>query len=61
MCEFSVLLQDKMVFKDAVYAKSEGNKVIVRDILGVSKTFENCKIEEIDVQSERLILQTAKK
>ena len=61
MCEFSVLLQDKMVFKDAVYAKADGNKVTVRDILGVSKTFENCTIEEVDVQSERLILQTAKK
>ena len=61
MCEFSVLLQDKMVFRDAVYAKSDGNKVTVRDILGVSKTFENCTIEEVDVQSERLILQTAKK
>ncbi len=50
-----------MVFKDAVYAKSDGNKVTVRDVLGVSKTFENCTIEEVDVQSERLILQVAKK
>jgi predicted RNA-binding protein len=61
MCEFSVLFQDKAVFKDAVYAKADGNKVTVRNILGVSKTFENCTIEEVDVQSERLILQTAKK
>jgi predicted RNA-binding protein len=61
MCEFSVLLQDKIVFEDAVYAKVDGNKVTVRDILGVSKSFENCTIEEVDVQSERLILQTAKK
>lgn len=61
MCEFSVLLQDKMVFKDAVYAKADGNKVTVRNILGVSRIFENCKIEEVDAQSERLILQTAKK
>jgi predicted RNA-binding protein len=61
MCEFSVLLQDKIVFEDAVYAKVDGNKVTVRNILGVSKSFENCAIEEVDVQSERLILQTAKK
>jgi len=60
MCEFRVLLQDKMVFKDAVYAKAEGNKVTVRNILGVSKTFENYTIEEVDVQSERLVLQIAK-
>ena len=55
-----MLLQDEMVFKDAVYAKAEGNKVTVRNILGVSKTFENYTIEEVDVQSERLVLQTAK-
>ena len=59
MCEFSVLLQDKTVFRDAVYAKADMNKVTVRNILGVSKTFQNCTINEVDVQSERLILQTA--
>jgi len=60
MCEFNVLLQDKIVFRDAVYAKADGNNVTVRNILGVSKTFENCTIEEVDVQSERLVLQLAK-
>ena len=58
MCEFSVLLQDKMVFKDAVYAKADGNKVIVKDVLGDSKVFENCKIVEVDVNSERLVLSS---
>jgi len=61
MCEFTVLLQDKIVFRDAVYARVDGNKVTVRDILGVSKIFENCTVEEVDVRSERLILQIAKK
>jgi len=61
MCELTVLLQDKIVFRDAVYAKVDGNKVTVRDILGVSKIFENCTVEEVDVRSERLILQIAKK
>jgi len=61
MCEFSVLLQNKIVFRDAVYAKVDRNKITVRNILGVSKTFENCTIEEVDVQSERLILQTTRK
>jgi len=60
MCEFTVLLQDRIVFRDAVYAKVDGNKITVRNILGVSKTFENCAVEEVDVQSERLILQKAK-
>ncbi len=57
MCEFSVLLQEKVVFGDAVYAQADGNKVTVRNVLGVSKTFENCTIEEVDVQSERLVLR----
>jgi len=58
MCEFSVLLQDKMVFKDAVYAKADENKVVVKDVLGDSKIFENCRIVEVDVNSERLVLSS---
>jgi len=58
MCEFSVLLQDKMVFKDAVYAKADENKVVVKDVLGDSKIFKNCRIVEVDVNSERLVLSS---
>ena len=61
VCELSVLLRDKMVFRDAVYAKADGRRVTVRNILGVSETFENCTIEELDVQSERLVLQLIEK
>jgi len=56
MCEFEVLVKGEVVFKDAVYAKADGNKVILKDVLGVSKVFEDCKIVEIDVNSERLVL-----
>ena len=56
MCEFSVLLKNRNVFKDAIYAKVDGSKVIVRDVLGDSRVFENCKIAEVDVSSERLVL-----
>jgi len=56
MCEFKVVLRDEVVFRDAVYAKVEGNGVLVRDVLGDSKGFENCKIVEVDVNSERLVL-----
>jgi len=56
MCEFSVLLEDKMVLKDVVYAKADGSKVIVKDVLGDSRMFENCRIVEVDVSSERLVL-----
>jgi predicted RNA-binding protein len=61
MCEFTVFKKGEAVFKDVIYARSDGNKVTVRDVLGVSKTFENCKIEEVDVKSERLVLASAKK
>jgi predicted RNA-binding protein len=60
MCEFEVSLKEKTVFKDAVYAKADGNKVIVKDVLGTSKVFENCKITEVDVGSERMVLSSTK-
>lgn len=51
-----MLLEGKPVYEDAVYVKVDGTKVTVKDVLGVSKVFENCKISEIDVSSERLVL-----
>lgn len=61
MCEFKVFLDNKVAFKDAVYVKVDGDNVILRDVLGVSKTFEDCRILEVDVGSERLILSSSKK
>jgi predicted RNA-binding protein len=58
MCEFKVTLNGKVVFKDAVYAKTESNNVIVRDVIGGSKEFRNCKIVEVDVNSTRLVLSS---
>jgi len=60
MCEFKVILDGKTVFKDVIYAKTESNKVIVKDVLGESKEFRNCKITEVDVNSTRLVLSTLK-
>ena len=59
MCEFDVLVKGRIVFKDAIYAKADGNKVILKDVLGVSKVFEDCKIVEINVNSERLVLSSS--
>jgi len=59
MCEFNVLIKGETVFKDAVYAKVDGNKVILKDVLGVSKEIENCRIVEVDVNSERLVLSSS--
>jgi len=58
MCEFNVILNGKTVFKDVVYAKTEGNKVTVKTIIGESKEFKNCKIVEVDVNATRLTLET---
>lgn len=58
MCEFKVLLQGKTVFNDAIYARVDGGKVTVKDFIGNSKTFENCKIAEVDVSSERLVVSS---
>lgn len=61
MCEFKVFRKDKIVFKDAVYAKTDGKNVTVRDVLGILKVFEDCTIAEVDVGSERLLLAPIKK
>ena len=59
MCEFNVTFNGKIVFKDVVYAKMEADKVVLRDVLGESKEFRNCKITEVDVNSTRLVLSSA--
>jgi predicted RNA-binding protein len=60
MCEFNVILNGKTVFKDVVYAKMDGNKIIVKDVLGKAKEFDNCKIMEVNVNSTRLVLSSSK-
>ncbi len=58
MCEFTVILNGKAVFKEVVYAKVEGNNVLVKSVLGESKEFKNCKITEVDVNSTRMLLSS---
>jgi len=60
MCEFKATLDGRSVFNDVVYAKVEGDKVILRDVLGETKEFRNCKIIEVDVTLTRLILSSEK-
>jgi predicted RNA-binding protein len=59
MCEFKVILEGKTVFRDVVYAKKENDRIIVKDVLGKSKEFKNCKIVEVDVNSTRLVLSSS--
>lgn len=58
MCEFNVTLNGKIVFKDAVYARMDADKVVLRDVLGQSKEIKNCRITEVDVNSTRLVLSS---
>ena len=57
MCEFNVIINGKAVFKDVIYAKiDEKGNVIVKNVLGETKQFQNCKITEVDVNKTKLVL-----
>jgi len=60
MCEFNVILNGKIQFKDVIYSKVEGENVTVKDIMGEAKEFKGCKIVEIDVPNTRLVLSEIK-
>ncbi len=60
MCEFNVIFNGKIQFKDAIYAITQGNNVLVKSITGETKEFKNCKITEVDVNSTKLILVQTK-
>jgi predicted RNA-binding protein len=60
MCEFNVILNDQVVFKDVIYVKVDRDKVVVRDILGDLKVFEDSKIIEVNVKTARLVLASKK-
>jgi predicted RNA-binding protein len=60
MCEFTVILNGKTVFKEAVFAKTDGNNVTVKNALGEAKEFKNCKITEVNESSTHLVLAAVK-
>jgi predicted RNA-binding protein len=60
MCEFNVILNGETMFKDVVYAKTEGTTVTVKNVLGEAKELKNCKITEVDVNTTRLVLTALK-
>ena len=55
-----MILDGKTLFKDVVYAKTDGDNVTVKNVLGETKEFKNCKINEVNVNSTKLILTTLK-
>jgi len=58
MCEFNVILNGKKIFNDVVYAKVDGDTIVLKDVLGQAKEVKNCKIIEVDVNSTRLVLSS---
>lgn len=56
MCELKVIINQKMVFENAIYAKKTESDVFVKDVLGNTKTFKNHTITEVNIPKEQLIL-----
>ena len=57
MCEFKVLLEEKKIFQDVIYAKVEGNDVILKDVMGVIRRVPSSRIVEVDVASAKLVIE----
>jgi predicted RNA-binding protein len=58
MCELKVIIGNEVELENVIYAKSIENKVVVKDILGNTKEFENYKIAEVDISKEQLLLSS---
>jgi predicted RNA-binding protein len=60
MCEFNIILDGKIQFKDVIYTKVDGDNVTVKNIMGEAKEFKGFKIVEVDVPNTRLVLSALK-
>jgi predicted RNA-binding protein len=60
MCEFNVIVNGKVQFKDVIYTKVDGDNVTVKNILGEAKEFKGYRIVEVDVPNTRLVLSASK-
>jgi predicted RNA-binding protein len=60
MCEFNVIIDGKIQFKDVIYSKVDGENITVKNIMGEAKEFKGFKIVEIDVPNTRLVLSALK-
>lgn len=56
MCEFKIVIDAKIVFKDVVYLRSDNKVVTAKNVLGETREFKNCAITEVDVNTSRLVL-----
>ena len=60
MCELKVIVEKEIAFENVIYAKSIGNRVVVKDILGKSMEFKNHTITEVNITKEQLVLSPTK-
>jgi len=60
MCEFNVIIDGKIQFRDVIYTKVENDNVTVKNIMGEAKEFKGYKIVEVDVPNTRLVLSVLK-
>ncbi|MEM2021814.1 MAG: CooT family nickel-binding protein [Zestosphaera sp.] len=56
MCEYKVLLNGELVLDEVIYARVEGGRVILRNVLGESRVLDNCVIVEVNVKETKLVL-----
>jgi predicted RNA-binding protein len=52
-----VFLEGEEVMRDVVYARDEGNRVLLRDVLGETKVIGRARILEVNVSTTRLLLE----
>jgi predicted RNA-binding protein len=57
MCEFKVMLEDREIMRDVIYAQQKGDHVIIKDIIGEEMLVKEAKIIEVNVFSTKLILE----
>ena len=60
MCEFNVIVEGKVQFRDVIYSKVDGENITVKNIMGEAREFKGYKIVEVDVPNTRLVLSVLK-
>jgi predicted RNA-binding protein len=60
MCEFNVIIDGKVQFRDVIYSKVEGEIITVKNIMGEAREFKGYRIVEVDVPNTRLVLSALK-
>ncbi len=60
MCEFKVYLNCEKVMEDVVFAQSNQEGVVLRDIVGSSKSIAGARIVEVNVLATKLVLEGPK-